>query len=103
MSRLLRLSLALAVGLAFASPALSGINRWTRNGPEGGTVRTLAVDPVTPGTVYLGLDRGQPSLWKSASAAASWAPTASLGREAIFQIETDPTSPRTLYAATASS
>ncbi len=61
------------------------------------------MDPVTPGTVYLGLDRGQPSLWKSASAAASWAPTASLGREAIFQIETDPTSPRTLYAATASS
>ena len=40
--------------IAGGRPAQAGINVWTSHGPEGGSVRVLAIDPTTPGTLYAG-------------------------------------------------
>ena len=37
-----------------ADPAQAGVDVWTSNGPEGGTVAALAIDPSTPATLYAG-------------------------------------------------
>jgi hypothetical protein len=40
-------------------PRLSGgINVWTSHRPEGGRIRTLAIDRVTPTTLYAGTSGG---------------------------------------------
>jgi hypothetical protein len=36
----------------------AGINIWTSNGPEGGRINALAIDPVTPATLHAGTDGG---------------------------------------------
>src|SRR6266542_2893379 len=35
-------------------PVSAGINQWTSNGPYGGIIESLAVDPTTPTTIYAG-------------------------------------------------
>jgi hypothetical protein len=40
-------------GVASAQPGT-----WTSNGPEGGDVVALAIDPLTPTTLYAGTDGG---------------------------------------------
>ena len=32
----------------------AGTNVWTSNGPEGGNINALAIDPATPATLYAG-------------------------------------------------
>jgi len=46
------------VVLANARPVQAGINVWTSNGPGGGYVHALAVDPMTTSTLYAGTDGG---------------------------------------------
>jgi len=46
--------LACLLGFSFAGVAEAGRNVWTTGGPEGGDIRALAVDPVTPTTLYAG-------------------------------------------------
>ena len=49
------------LALLCASPervAYAGVNVWTSNGPEGGEVYALAIDPTTPSTLYAGLEEG---------------------------------------------
>jgi hypothetical protein len=36
----------------------AGINVWTSSGPESGRIRALAIDPLTPSTLYAGTDGG---------------------------------------------
>ena len=36
-----------------ASPALAGINIWTSQGPEGGSINTLAMHPQSPDNMCL--------------------------------------------------
>ena len=45
------------LSLLIRSSAVSvaaGINDWTSNGPEGGSIQALAIDPATPTTLYVG-------------------------------------------------
>lgn len=44
--------------LAGLPGAEAGVNEWTTNGPEGGTVLALAIDPQTPVTLYAGTCAG---------------------------------------------
>jgi hypothetical protein len=44
------------LALASAHTAQAGINAWTSNGPGGGCVTALAIDPTTPSTLYAGTD-----------------------------------------------
>src|SRR5205823_14592254 len=47
----------------------AGLNQWTSNGPEGGTVTALAIDPQTPATLYAGTGGG---VFKSTDGGATW-------------------------------
>jgi len=51
--------------------AEGGINSWTStNGPNGGPIGALAIDPVTPATLYAGTDSN--GVFKSTNGGASW-------------------------------
>jgi hypothetical protein len=61
------LPLVVLVGLALtASTVLAGVNVWTTNGPEGGIIEALAIDPATPATLCAGAYGG--GVFKSTSA-----------------------------------
>src|SRR3989449_5353840 len=55
-ARRIRTALLLSALLLFGSlhGAEAGVNVWTTNGPEGGSISALAVDPQTPTTLYAG-------------------------------------------------
>ena len=46
-----------AVFVTTAHPARAGVNVWTSHGPPGGSVGALAIDPITPRTLYAGAER----------------------------------------------
>jgi hypothetical protein len=48
----------LAVTLGLRNSGAVHAAGWIGHGPEGGVVRTLAVDPANPGTVYAGTAAG---------------------------------------------
>jgi len=41
-----------------ASTISAGTMVWTSNGPEGGKIYTMAIDPATPSTLYAGTNGG---------------------------------------------
>src|SRR2546425_1282438 len=84
--------LCAAVVLSTASRSEADV--WVSNGPEGGRIEALAVDPTSPNTVYAGTGGG---VFKSTDGGGSWTDT---GLPAsVFALAIDPTSPSTLYAA----
>jgi photosystem II stability/assembly factor-like uncharacterized protein len=98
--------LAALGALGGAYPAEAGVNVWTTNGPGGGTIRALAIDPHTPTTLYAGV-RGAPGgVFKSTDGGASWSavntglPDPSATDLAVFSLAIDPQTPTTLYAGT---
>jgi hypothetical protein len=44
--------------LAGPQPASGGVNRWSKHGPEGGSVISMAVDSLNEMVVYAGTDAG---------------------------------------------
>jgi photosystem II stability/assembly factor-like uncharacterized protein len=101
------LPLVTLVGLAFtASTVSAGVNVWTTNGPTGGDILALAIDPSSPATVYAGTADGR-GIFKSSNGGQSWslintgladppypvAPT-------VLDLAIDPSAPATLYAGT---
>ncbi|WP_174624598.1 dockerin type I domain-containing protein [Candidatus Methylobacter favarea] len=94
-SVLICICLLLAGG--FAGIAQAGINKWTAIGPEGGTVTTVAIDPVDPLTLYAG---GYGGVFKSSNGGASWqAVTSGLPSDfGVSVLAIDPVDPLTLYA-----
>ena len=79
--------------------AEGGINSWTSIGPEGGSIAALAIDPVTPGTLYAGTYDG--GVFKSVSAGESWS-AVNTGLPILYvrALAIDPQMPATLYAGT---
>jgi len=81
----LRVSAVACVALALCVSAFrvahAGINVWTNSGPDGLIIRVLAVDPVTPTTVYAGTgDVSSPrygSIFKSTDGGAHWTSSSS--------------------------
>ncbi len=67
-SRLLALFLLLNSVAAFA-----GLGVWTTNGPEGGPIRSIAVDPNNPSILYVGTDSAEHGggVFKSITSTAS--------------------------------
>ncbi len=78
------------------------VGQWTSIGPDGGSVNVLAIDPVTPSTLYVGTFAG--GVFKSTDAGASWRPMNAgllgpFGFPAlrISEMVIDPVTPQTLY------
>jgi photosystem II stability/assembly factor-like uncharacterized protein len=79
---------------------------WTSDGPGGAYVRTLAIDPVTPTTLYAGTveDRNHP-LWgvfKSIDSGNTWSAvnTGLPSDFGVYALAIDPVDPSTVYAGT---
>lgn len=90
---------ALTPGAARAEAA-----SWTSNGPYGGEISTLLVDPTTPGTVYAATTtpRGK-GLYKSTDGALTWQPfndglLGPDGTALVLSLALAPSDPSTLYA-----
>ncbi len=60
------------LGLFTTGPVHAGVNQWTTNGPEGRpvSIAALAIDPLTPTTVYASISSG--GVFKSTDGGASW-------------------------------
>ncbi len=71
------------------------VNVWTSNGPEGGEVYSLAIDPVNPSIIYAGNSQG---VFKSTDGGRSWG---SSNTAPIFdsKLIIDPSNTATIYAA----
>src|SRR6266513_354651 len=69
--RLVSLGVLLGALLATSSmTAQGGINSWTSIGPDGGWIFALAIDPVTPTTLYASTYRS--GVFKSTNGGESW-------------------------------
>ena len=75
----------------------AALGRWTRSGPEGGRVVSLAVDPASPATLYAGTDGG--GVFKSSDAGMRWS-HAGLAGLAVRALLPDSSDPVTIYAGT---
>src|SRR6266852_6082120 len=81
----------------FASATVcGGVNEWTNVGPQGGSIRFLAVDPQDPTTVYAGTNIG---VFKSKDGGTNWS-NAGLNGIIVGSVVIDPHNPTTLYAVT---
>jgi hypothetical protein len=89
------LPLVILVGLVTpAFPVSAGVNVWTTNGPEGGNVWALAIDPSKPATLYAGTNGG---VFKSADSGRTWRSVLT-GLINVSALAIDPSAPATLYA-----
>ncbi len=97
-SGLIRAAASIAT-LAFAcatTPAQAGTNTWTTNGPYGGLVTVVAIDPQTPANLYAA---GISGVFKSSNGGASWARASNgINAPSVDAIAIDPVTPTTLYA-----
>jgi photosystem II stability/assembly factor-like uncharacterized protein len=95
------ISLLVLMSTSRARSVSAGTNVWTSNGPEGGSISTLAINPATPTTLYAGTDGG---VFKSTNDGGTWsAANTGLANTYIQALAIDPTTPTTLYVGTNSS
>ncbi len=82
-----------------ADPASKYSDDWRSNGPPGGDVRSLVVDPSNPDRFYFGTLDGQ--MYTSADAGKTWQFLHNFNRPRLFvdHILVDPRDPRVLYVA----
>src|SRR5438309_6849213 len=91
-------SLGVLLGALLVSMnAEGGVNSWTSIGPDGGWIFALAIDPVTPATLYAGTYRG--GVFKSTNGGESWSAvnTGLPNGDGWFSLVIDPQTPATLY------
>src|SRR5438270_4009962 len=84
----------------WASSALAAEQPWQPIGPDGGNVRSLAIDPKNPDRIFLGTSAG--NLYLSTDKGATWSRFAHPGNSAemvLDHIVIDPTDPRNIFAA----
>jgi photosystem II stability/assembly factor-like uncharacterized protein len=94
------LVVVLLVELVAGSQAVGGWNQWTSMGPGGNTI-AVAIDPVTPSTIYTArLNEG--AVFKSTDGGAHWR-ASNIGPDAppfVMALAVDPRAPATVYAGT---
>src|SRR5437879_2574845 len=70
------------------------LNRWSSNGPEGGTALSLAIDRSDPAKIFAATGGG---VFKSTDGGESW--SSSLTNASAQIVASAPTSPTTVYVA----
>src|SRR5205809_4873983 len=87
-----------------SNPTFSGqdnsqsLNKWSSNGPDGGEVLSLAIDPSNPATIYAGTAVG---LFKSTNGGATW--SISLAGGYIKDLVVYAPNPNIIYAGSSKS
>ncbi len=66
----LLLVLVVLLSSSHAGGIFAGINVWASNGPEGGSIYTLAIDSAMPTTLYAGTGGG--GIFKSTNGGGNW-------------------------------
>ena len=89
--------LLLAVTTSLSTVAHAGQGVWTSNGPYGGDITAIAVDPSNPATLYAGTGDGR-GVFKSTDSGSTWV-TTDLPNPYIRALAISPSSPSILYAA----
>ena len=90
---------AAVIFLAGAPQVYAGIDTWTSQGPAGGHVNALAVDPVAPTIMYAGTRSG---VFKTIDGGNAWVASSSgMTNTVINSLAIDPITPTTLYAGSA--
>ena len=79
-----------------AAPASAGVNRWTSQGPDGGSAYAITVDPSNPSIVYAGTYFA--GVFRSDDGGSHWRALNS-GTSYIATIALDPSRTATVYAA----
>ena len=69
---------------------------WISKGPEGGRINAIAIDPMTPTTIYAGTDDG---LFKSTDGGESWRTVNTGSYRDIGALAIDPLTPTTFFYA----
>jgi len=91
------ISAALFTFAAATELAVAGEYVWTSNGPYGGAIAALAIDPQNPMTIYAGTHFA--GIFKSTNGGGKWLPL--MGSPGVVNaIAIDPQNPTTLYAGT---
>ncbi len=95
--KILLVALLALLSLSQASRVSAGYYVWTSNGPGGGSIRALAIDPLSPSTVYAGTPGG--GVLKSTNGGATWsASNNGLTNANVRALAIDPRTPNTVYA-----
>jgi photosystem II stability/assembly factor-like uncharacterized protein len=88
------------LSVLWISAALAAEQSWQPVGPDGGTVRSLALDPKNPDRIFLGTSAG--NLYLSSDNGASWSRFArpdKYGEMVLDHIVIDPSDPRNIFVA----
>ena len=80
---------------AHAQESLLSLNRWSSNGPEGGSVLSFAIDRSNPATIYAATGGG---VFKSTNSGESWSQSNTGIRYQIYALAIDPTNSNIIYA-----
>lgn len=84
------------VGAFAPATVMAALNSWSSNGPYGGQVTVLAVDPKTPTNMYAA---GFSGVFKSADGGANWSwASKGITDTSVDALVIDPVTPTTLYA-----
>ena len=95
----LAIFLVLSFFLGSRDPLLAGFQKWTSQGPDGGQVFALAVDPSNPDVVYAGTGRGGVS--RSLDGGATWEQLPSFFNTfTVLALATHPGLPGVVFAGT---
>lgn len=96
-----RFPLLVQLGLALSligAPAFAQSGMWVTNGPNGGSVTALVVDPAQPAIVYAGTGSG---VFRSADSGATWQYRGQgLAGRSVQALAIDPQTTSTVYAGT---
>ncbi len=92
-----------AIALCWAAldriPASAGQNSWTTNGPYGGSISAVAIDPLDSNTVYAGTYSA--GIFKSTDGGSKWVPAnVGLANQSVRNIAINSRDPRILYTGT---
>ena len=88
------------LSVLWTSAALAAEQPWQPVGPDGGTVRSLAIDPRNPDRIFLGTSAG--NLYLSTDNGASWSRFArpgNSGEMVLDHIVIDPADPKNIFVA----
>jgi uncharacterized protein YraI len=99
LQRVLLAALLVMLSAGQADPAAAGTDVWTSNGPEGGPINVLVINPTTPTILYAGTEGS--GVFKSTNGGEIWtAFNTDLNYTHVRALAIDPTIPTFLYAGT---